>query len=780
MAITGNTTINVGLPNESANSDSLYTAFNKINNNFNILFANASPNVVAGTGINVAVANNVATVTNTGVTSIVAGANIIVSNVGGVYTISTGNINSIGTVTSVNVVPVSSSRITSVGGPITTYGTINLDLATTGVTAGTYTSPIITIDAYGRIISATAGAGSGTVSSVGLTPGSGIQVTGGPITTSGNITVTNTGVTGLSAGPGIALSGSNGNVTITSTLALSSGVGTVTNVDIASNTLVVTGGPISTAGTFNVELPGNINANILTVNASTTNSLVTLTQRGTGNALVVEDAATDTTPFIINNAGYVITGYTGSINGAVSSSPSRIQINDFLATQEAYWGNNIYGPIHQYLKSRSGTTGTHAIVQDNDFLGAMYFAGSSGSQFITGATISAAVDGTPTGSSTSMPSRLTFNTRSSTGTSSIERMRISSSGNVGININDPQANLHVSQKALISTTGNSAALQLQQNTGTADNNIWQIKTFNSTGSLRLQAIDDAGAGGGSVIDVKRSGNNITGAVISLSSSETALRITQTGSGNALVVEDSSNPDITPFVVSNLGAVIIGYTETIDSGSKLEVVDSHASIYQYTTGTAGAYLNLKKSSNNTTGGHGLVNNGDTLGQILTYASDGTQFARAVDITMLVDGVPVLGSNSVPSKLQFKTVGPGNTLPTTRQVIYGNGSVDFTSILSLSGSEDLADGAAANLLVTASYFTTGATGETATLAAGTGGMIKTFMMRGDGGGDMVITVTSAGWKTSGTGTMTFDTIGDSCVLQYINSKWFCVGNNGVVFA
>jgi hypothetical protein len=49
-----------------------------------------------------------------------------------------------------------------------------------------------------------------------------------------------------------------------------------------------------------------------------------------------------------------------------------------------------------------------------------------------------------------------------------------------------------------------------------------------------------------------------------------------------------------------------------------------------------------------------------------------------------------------------------------------------------------------------------------------------------GNMVITVTNAGWKTSGTGTITFDTIGDACTLKYINSKWFCIGNNGCVFA
>lgn len=97
---------------------------------------------------------------------------------------------------------------------------------------------------------------------------------------------------------------------------------------------------------------------------------------------------------------------------------------------------------------------------------------------------------------------------------------------------------------------------------------------------------------------------------------------------------------------------------------------------------------------------------------------------------------------------------------------------------TGSEDLAPGAAASLSSTISYFSTSGA-ETATLAAGVNGQIKTFAMYADSG-DMVITVTNAGWKTSGTGTITFDTIGDSCTLQYINSKWFCIGNNGCVFA
>lgn len=100
------------------------------------------------------------------------------------------------------------------------------------------------------------------------------------------------------------------------------------------------------------------------------------------------------------------------------------------------------------------------------------------------------------------------------------------------------------------------------------------------------------------------------------------------------------------------------------------------------------------------------------------------------------------------------------------------------LYLPSSEDLAASAAANLSVTTSYFSTAAA-ETATLAAGYAGQIKVFAMYADSG-DMVITVSNAGWKTSGTGTITFNDIGDACTLMYINSKWFAIGANGVTFA
>jgi len=65
------------------------------------------------------------------------------------------------------------------------------------------------------------------------------------------------------------------------------------------------------------------------------------------------------------------------------------------------------------------------------------------------------------------------------------------------------------------------------------------------------------------------GGTVTGpTVVSMSSTSTALRVTQTGTGNALLVEDSTNPDATPFAVTNAGRVGIG---TSSPSTQLEVV-----------------------------------------------------------------------------------------------------------------------------------------------------------------------------------------------------------------
>lgn len=80
-----------------------------------------------------------------------------------------------------------------------------------------------------------------------------------------------------------------------------------------------------------------------------------------------------------------------------------------------------------------------------------------------------------------------------------------------------------------------------------------------TGALSLVSINASGNITGSNL-LLTSGFIVTGSgIIESNTSTTAFRVTQQGSGNAIAVEDSTNPDSTPFVVTAEGRVGVGTT-----------------------------------------------------------------------------------------------------------------------------------------------------------------------------------------------------------------------------
>ena len=90
--------------------------------------------------------------------------------------------------------------------------------------------------------------------------------------------------------------------------------------------------------------------------------------------------------------------------------------------------NNSYAAEIILAKHRAATVGGHTIVQSDDRLGGINFAGSDGTHFRPAALIQGRVDGTP--GTSDMPGRLEFLTTADGASTPTERMRIRSDGHV--------------------------------------------------------------------------------------------------------------------------------------------------------------------------------------------------------------------------------------------------------------------------------------------------------------------------------------------------------------
>ena len=177
------------------------------------------------------------------------------------------------------------------------------------------------------------------------------------------------------------------------------------------------------------------------------------------------------------------------------------------------------------------------------------------------------------------------------------------------------------------------------------------------------------------------GNNLfSGPVItSTSSTLPAMRITQTGTGDAFVVEDSTNPDTTPFVIDTSGRVIQGYTASIaiDSDTPNVQINSGSSTnngignYSWTASTGASYFEFAKSRSAAIGTNSIVTSGDNLGFVRFFGDDGTGFVKAAEISAAVDGTP--DDADMPGRLVFSTTADGASTPTERMRITSDGSV-----------------------------------------------------------------------------------------------------------
>lgn len=170
--------------------------------------------------------------------------------------------------------------------------------------------------------------------------------------------------------------------------------------------------------------------------------------------------------------------------------------------------------------------------------------------------------------------------------------------------------------------------------------------------------------------------------ITTNSASPALTITQTGAGNAFVVEDSASPEVSPFVIDATGNVVVGNTTPFASGlstvAQLGIGNiagtsgAGLSISKFrNSGIVGADIELQKSRISTLNGNVIGANSDLIGTLTWTHADGTSFIPAASIAANIDGTP--GTNDMPGRLVFSTTADGSATPTERMRIDSAGQV-----------------------------------------------------------------------------------------------------------
>ena len=340
-------------------------------------------------------------------------------------------------------------------------------------------------------------------------------------------------------------------------------------------------------------------------------------------------------------------------------------------------------------------------------------------------------------------------------------------------------------------------LPIVQSSTTKQVSVANLTAGRAVSALSLTSTTTLGVTGTSTL----SGN----AIISVTdNTNAALRITQLGTGNALLVEDSTNPDASPFVIGAGGNVVRGHTTTINlinpnNGSsnapQIENIDtsiggaSFGSVLYVNNGPQAGYYALAKSRGTTVGDMATLQSGDNIGYLSWQGSDGTNFIRAADITAAVDGTP--GTSDMPGRLVFSTTADGASSPTERMRISSSGVISYTGSLTVSAYTETpvpitltSGGAVGALIITAGTVLTAtlSAGVPCTFAMPTSPVAgQSFILRLTQAATSMTTATFTGVKWPG-GTVPTITATASAVdilsFVYIGTSWY--GNAAQAFA
>ena len=337
------------------------------------------------------------------------------------------------------------NKITGLGTPTTTGDAATKDYADTklALTGGTLSGALAMgtnkITGLGDPTSAQDAATKNYIDTIVLAPS---NLTG-PITSVGNVTsiasqtgtgtkfVVDTSPTLVTPVLGVATATSINGTTIPTSktlVATDSTAFVVPSQSGNSGKFLTTDGTTSSWGIVPASGVSTSGGDTITVASGTTVPL-TIQNNGTGDSFVVNDVASDSTPFVIGADGLILAGSSTAYNSVGAYQPGVSNFGQSGTIGQYRYSADAAGTELTFNKSRSATLGTHTAVASGDAISILRFAGSDGTSFTEATRIIGAVDGTV--STGVVPGRIVFSTASSAGTLT-ERMRIDSAGRVGI------------------------------------------------------------------------------------------------------------------------------------------------------------------------------------------------------------------------------------------------------------------------------------------------------------------------------------------------------------
>jgi hypothetical protein len=397
--------------------------------------------------------------------------------------------------------------------------------------------------------------------------------------------------------------------------------------------------------------------------------------------------SSDATAITIDSSENVLVG-SGTSNG-ISGSTTGLQVAGagfagmISATRH---DNNAYSSALMLGKSRNTTVGSNTIVQSGDEIGAIGFFADDGTNLDSQvAYIRALVDGTPGENDT--PGRLTFSTTADGSAAATEKMRLDSSGNLGIGTTSPSSKLHVYGGAILVDNGSSAGTIYFHDTTNYINLSSDALQFANNGAERVRIDSSGNVGIGTTspdntLHVDASGGGTIKLTRESVSTANFLRLECDGANGSIVSKQTTifnNGDAERMRIDSDGKVTVDPAGNFadDNAGVLELRASAAtggwaiSARSLVTTSSGTWFIGKQS--NGTNVFSLVSDSDSID--LTFLSDERMKMNITDSADVLDKVKQI----TVKDFDWRTELNGDTKDNTRETKkYGFIAQNFQSI------------------------------------------------------------------------------------------------------